>query len=78
MGFVVEVAGRGTRAVNLVLAELLGARSVRPANGSLMISVVDQSALVALVSRLNDLGLAILRVERDDRNTTPGKEGTGP
>lgn len=64
MGFDVEVAGRGSSALHHLLGDVLDERSIHPANGSLIISVIDQSALVAVIARLNDLGLAIERVIR--------------
>ena len=76
MAFEVEVAGRPTRTLNLLLRDLVGPESIRARGNALVLSVGDQAALVSLVAHLNDLGLAIESVARVDAvETVAGVSG---
>jgi hypothetical protein len=64
MGFEVEVTAHATGSLLHLLADSVGESSIRATDDTLVLSVVDQAALVAVVARLNDLGITIDNVRR--------------
>lgn len=67
MGFDVEVIGHVQRTLYERLSELIGEASIHRCDGSLVLNVTDQSAMVALVAHLNDLGIQIEEIHRVPR-----------
>ena len=64
MVFDVEVAGTADGAVRLRLADVVGAEAITATSDCLTLRVRDQAALVAVVTCLNDMGIAIRDVHR--------------
>jgi hypothetical protein len=64
MPFDVVVIGHAERTVRSMLDELVGRESIRWVDDGLVLSIRDQSALVAVLARLNELGVKIDRVRR--------------
>ena len=64
MSYEVSVSGAARRTVHRLLSDVIGADAVVASGDAVVLSVVDQSAMVGLVTHLNDLGLHIDRVER--------------
>jgi hypothetical protein len=72
MSFDVEVAGQIQRTLYERLSELIGRSSIRTTGSTVVLSVIDQSALVAIIARLNDLGVKIEAVRRVPRRGSAG------
>jgi hypothetical protein len=68
MTFEVRISARADPAVRRLLTELVGDSALRTAGEHLVIRVIDQPAMVAVVTRLNDLGVEILQVCRAGGN----------
>jgi hypothetical protein len=69
MSFDVEVNGHVQRTLYERLSELIGETAIHRCGRRVVLNVTDQSAMVALVAHLNDLGMqieAIHRVPRPD------------
>ena len=64
MAFAIEVAGTLQRTVRHRLVELVGDDAVDERAGHIVVSATDQSAMIGILHRLNDLGLDIARIER--------------
>ena len=64
MPFAIEVAGTLPRAVRMGLVDLVGDEGLVERGGRTVLSARDQSAMIGIVHRLNDLGLDIDRIER--------------
>jgi hypothetical protein len=60
----VVVAGTADRLVWAAIAELVGERFVTVGDGRLVVRLPDQSAMVALLCRLNDIGVKVDQVQR--------------
>jgi hypothetical protein len=58
VSFDVEVAARSTRSLQRLLSDFVGDTATHTADDKLVLSVVEQSALVTLIARLTDLGTA--------------------
>ncbi len=72
MSFDVEVNGHVQRTLYERLSELIGESSIHRCGSSVVLNVADQSAMVALVAHLNDLGVKIEEIHRVPR---PGSVG---
>jgi hypothetical protein len=59
MAYEIVLGGRAEQALRAELAEHLGPESVRVVDGLLTLSIRDQSALVAVISQLNDLNIPV-------------------
>lgn len=59
MNFEVAVPATVASSVRSTLDDLVGRAAVRETADGLVVSVVDQAALVGLIDRLHDLGVAI-------------------
>lgn len=72
----VVVGGRAERTVRLALAELVEDWRTEP--GHLVICIGDQSALVAVINRLHEMGVVVEQVrsrsERPRHHRTPGPD----
>ena len=64
MAFDIEVAGMLQRTIRHRLVELVGDDAVAERGGHIVVSARDQSAMIGILHRLNDLGLDIDRIER--------------
>lgn len=62
MPFDLELTGSVRTATREALSSVSGVVSSTPGAGSLVLHIVDQSALVAVITRAHALGLAIARV----------------
>jgi hypothetical protein len=67
MSFDVEVSGHASRALHLMLSELIGESSVHVAERCIVLSITDQAELISVISYLNDVGVVIERVQRVHR-----------
>ena len=67
MSFDVEVNGHVQRTLYGRLSELIGETSIHRCDGTVVLNVTDQSAMVALVAHLNDLGMQIEGIHRVPR-----------
>jgi len=67
MSFDVEVNGHVQRTLYERLSELIGETAIHRCGSTVVLSVTDQSAMVALVARLNDLGIQIEEIHRVPR-----------
>ena len=75
MPFDVVVIGHAERTVRSMLDELVGRESIRWVDDGLVLSIRDQSALVAVLARLNELGVKIDRVRRVPAGTAAAADG---
>lgn len=66
------VRGEPDAALRSVLADEIGLDAVSVVGDSLVMSLPDQSALVAAVSRLHELGLSVHHVRSQDGAPGPG------
>jgi hypothetical protein len=64
MAFDIEVAGTLQQTIRHRLVELVGDNAVAERAGRTVVSARDQSAMIGILHRLNDLGLDIDRIER--------------
>jgi hypothetical protein len=65
MSFDIEVFGNVQRTLYETMSELVGEAAVRPCGDTVVLRVSDQAALVALITRLNDLCVQIEQVRRE-------------
>ena len=65
MGFEIEVVGVLRRTVRNRLVDIVGAGAFEERADRFVVSVADQSAMIGLLHRLNDLGLDIERIGRN-------------
>lgn len=63
-GFEVEFHGRPGRMLEAALGELVGEGAIRSDGTTTTVSVIDQSALITVLQRLNDLGVRIEGAQR--------------
>ena len=59
MKYDVEVAARSTRTLRRMLSDFVDESAMRATGDRLVVSVVDQAALVTVIARLNDLGIRV-------------------
>ena len=67
MGFDVEVIGHVQRTLYERLSELIGETSIHRCGSTVVLNVTDQSAMVALVAHVHDLGIQIEEIHRVPR-----------
>lgn len=72
MKYSIVVRGEVSRALRSVLADEIGSEAIDVGTGSLVVSLPDQSALVAAVSRLHELGLSVHQVRSHDDSPDQG------
>jgi hypothetical protein len=64
VAYEVVTIGSAERTVWLELSDSLGPHAIRAEGGKLALSIPDQSALVSLLGRLNDLNIAVESVRQ--------------
>jgi hypothetical protein len=64
MPFAIEMAGTLPHAVRTGLVDLVGDEALAEQGGRTVLWARDQSAMIGILHRLNDLGLHIDRIER--------------
>jgi len=64
MAYVIQLDGSVHATLRLRFAELVGDDAIREEDGATTVAVPDQPAMIAMLHRLNDLGLRVDRVER--------------
>lgn len=67
MGYDVEVTVRATRTLRRTLSDFVGESAIHATEDTLVLTVVDQAALVTLIARLNNLGIRVEQVTRARR-----------
>ncbi|GEM_PF-2900886 len=72
MKYSIVVRGEPDAALRSVLADEIGVDAVSVGPDSLVVSLPDQSALVAAVSRLHELGLSVDQVRSEDGSPDQG------
>lgn len=62
MGFDIVISGRAEGVVFMTLDDIVGRQCIRAEEDRFIVSIVDQAALVAVLARMNDLGVTVERV----------------
>lgn len=77
MPYGVVVIGDARAAVTTSVTELVGEGAVRSENRRVVVTLPDQSALLAVMTRLHELGIEIDHVYRQPRESTTSPETGG-